>query len=74
VNLYVETSEIENVVNTLSKMYNFEELYEVSGEHDIVTLISASNIEEFRAIIKNCILKIKGVKSAISSILTRGNS
>ena len=74
VNLFVETSEIDNVVNALSMIDNFEELYEVAGEHDIVTLVSASSVEEFHSVLRNYILKIKGVKSALSSILVRRNS
>ena len=40
-----------------------------AGEFDIVTLVSASDIEEFRDILKNRILKIKGVKSTVSSVV-----
>jgi DNA-binding Lrp family transcriptional regulator len=43
----------------------------VTGEFDIVTLFSASDIEEFRDILKNRVMKIKGVKSTVSSIVAR---
>ena len=46
-----------------------EELYEVTGEFDIVTLVSASDIESFRDIMNNRIMKINGVKSTVSSIV-----
>ena len=46
-----------------------EELYEVTGEFDIVSLVSASDIEEFRDILKNKIMKIKGVKSTVTSVV-----
>jgi hypothetical protein len=36
-----------------------------------VTLFSASDIEEFRDILKNRVMKIKGVKSTVSSIVAR---
>ena len=67
VDLFVETCEIDNVVASLSQMENLEALYEVTGEFDIVTLFSASDVEEFRSVLKNKILKMKGVKSAVTS-------
>lgn len=60
---------MDDVVRELSLMPNMEELYEVTGEFDIVSLVSASDIEEFRDILKNRIMKIKGVKSTVSSVV-----
>jgi len=60
---------MDEVVEALSKIDNVEELHEVTGEADIVTLVSASDIEEFRDIIKNKIMKINGVKSTVTSIV-----
>ena len=62
---------MDNVVAALSKLENLEELFEVTGEFDIVTLFSASDIEEFRDILKNRVMKIKGVKSTVSSIILK---
>ena len=67
--IFVESTEMDNVVAALSKLETLEELYEVTGEFDIVTLVSASDIEEFREILKNKIMKIKGVKSTVSSVV-----
>src|SRR2546428_12597076 len=69
VDIFVESAEMDNVVSALAKLENLEELYEVTGEFDIVTLVSASDIEEFRDVLKNRIMKIKGVKSTVSSIV-----
>lgn len=60
---------MDDVVQALKKLDNLEELYEVTGEFDIVTLLSAADIEEFREVLKNQILKIKGVKSTVSSVV-----
>lgn len=46
-----------------------EELYEVTGEYDIVALVSAASIEEFRDFLKYKILKIRGVKSTVTSVV-----
>ena len=71
IDIFVESTEMDNVVASLSKLENLEELFEVTGEFDIVTLFSASDIEEFRDILKNRVMKIKGVKSTVSSIILK---
>jgi DNA-binding Lrp family transcriptional regulator len=60
---------MDNVLAALSKLKDIEEVYEVAGEYDIVTLVSTSTLEEFRDILQKQIMKIKGVKSTISTII-----
>jgi len=67
--IFVESSEMDHVIEALLKINSIEELYEVTGEFDVVTLIRCSDIEEFRDILKNKILKIKGVRSTVSSVV-----
>jgi DNA-binding Lrp family transcriptional regulator len=69
VNIFAESSQIDNVVTALSKLDNIEEVYEVAGEYDIVTLVSTSTLEEFRDILQKQIMKVKGVKSTISTVV-----
>jgi DNA-binding Lrp family transcriptional regulator len=69
VDIFVESPNMDDVISELSQLPNMEELYEVTGEFDIVSLVSAADIEEFREILKNKIMKIKGVKSTVSSIV-----
>ncbi|HZY94370.1 MAG TPA: Lrp/AsnC ligand binding domain-containing protein [Candidatus Bathyarchaeia archaeon] len=71
VDIFVESPNMDDVASALSKLSNIEELYEVTGEFDIVTLVSAEDIEEFRDVLKNKIMKIKGVKSTVSSIVLK---
>ncbi len=73
VNIFVESPEMDAVLTSLAQLEHLEELYEVTGEFDIVTLVSASDIEEFRDILKNKIMKIKGVKSTVSSIVLKSH-
>jgi DNA-binding Lrp family transcriptional regulator len=73
VNIFAESSGMDDVVVALCRLDSLEELYEVTGEFDIVTLISAADIEEFRDILKNKIMKIRGVKSTISSIVLKAH-
>jgi len=69
VDIFVESPLLDDVVKALSQLPNVEELYEVTGEFDIVTLVSAADIEEFRDFLKNKLLKIKGIKSTVTSIV-----
>jgi len=69
VDIFVDSPTMDEVVLALEKLPNVEELYEVTGEFDIVTLVSAADIEEFRDTLKNKILKIHGVKSTVSAIV-----
>lgn len=69
VDIFVESLALNDVVEALKLIPNVEELYEVTGEFDIVTLCSAADIEEFRDFLNNKILKIRGVKSTVTSIV-----
>ena len=55
------------------KYKNVTEIYEVTGEFDIVILVNASDIEELRDLLKNKIMKIKGIKSTVSSIVLKSH-
>jgi DNA-binding Lrp family transcriptional regulator len=69
VNIFVESKQKDNVLAALSKLKDIEEVYEVAGEYDIVTFVSTSTLEEFRDILQKQIMKIKGVKSTITTII-----
>ena len=69
VNIFVESPCLDEVVQSLSKLSNVEELYEVTGEFDVVALASVADVEEFRDFLKNKVLKIKGIRSTVTSIV-----
>ena len=71
VNIFVEPSQKEHVVAALSELNSIEEIYEVAGEYDIVSLVSASSLEEFRDVLQKKIMKIEGIKSTVSSIVLK---
>jgi Lrp/AsnC family transcriptional regulator for asnA, asnC and gidA len=71
VSIFVESPYMDDVVQELSRLDKVVDLYEVTGEFDIVTVVSASDIEEFRDVLKNKIMKVKGVKSTVSSIVLK---
>ena len=69
VDIFVESPLMDAVVNSLKELPDLEEMYEVTGEFDIVCLVSAADIEEFREVLKNRIMKIKGIKSTVTSVV-----
>jgi DNA-binding Lrp family transcriptional regulator len=70
VQIVAESSGLDGVERALSKLENLEALFEVTGEFDIVALISAADNVEFREILKDKIRSIEGVKgTAISVVL-----
>jgi DNA-binding Lrp family transcriptional regulator len=71
VDIFVEQPEMDPVVAALSKLENLVNLYEVTGEFDIVSLISVDDVDEFRDVLHNKIMKIKGVRSTVSSIVLK---
>ena len=71
VNIFVEPTQRAQVIDALSKLENIEEIYEVKGEFDIVSIVSASCLEEFRAVLQKKIMKIKGVKSTVTSVVLK---
>jgi DNA-binding Lrp family transcriptional regulator len=73
VNIFVDPSQKAQVIDALSKVENIEEIYDVAGEFDIVSIVSASSLEEFRNVLQKRIMKIKGVKSTITSIVLKAH-
>jgi DNA-binding Lrp family transcriptional regulator len=71
VNIFVDPTQKAQVINALSKLENIEDIYEVKGEFDIVSIVSASCLEEFRTLLHKKIMKIKGVKSTVTSVVLK---
>jgi DNA-binding Lrp family transcriptional regulator len=71
VNIFVEQPEMDRVVAALSKLDELVNLYEVTGEFDIVTLLSVDSIDAFRLLLHDRIMKIRGVRSTVSSIILK---
>ena len=69
VNIYVISEKMDEVIDGLIKIPEVIDLYEVTGESDIIALIRTRDIVEFRNILKNEILKIPGVRSTVTSVI-----
>ncbi len=68
-NLFVESKELEKVTESLIKLPEVTDVYEVTGEYDIVCMLKVDSILAFREILKNKVLKINGLKSTVSSVV-----
>jgi len=68
-NLFVESRELERVTENLVKLPEVTDVFEVTGEYDIVCMLRVENMLEFRELLKNKVLKISGVKSTVSSVV-----
>lgn len=68
-NLFVESKELEGVTQALVKLPEVTDVYEVTGEYDIVCMLKVDDILHFRNVLKDKVLKITGVKSTVSSVV-----
>ena len=73
VNIFVDPAQKAQVIDALEKVENIEEIYDVKGEFDIVSIVSASSVEEFRNVLHKKIMKIKGVQSTLVSVVLRAH-
>jgi DNA-binding Lrp family transcriptional regulator len=64
---------MDEVVSSLKEIKNAVQIYEVTGEFDIIVLVNVSSIEEFRDMLKNRIMKINGIKSTVTSIVLKSH-
>jgi DNA-binding Lrp family transcriptional regulator len=68
-NVFVESQELENVSSDLEKIPEVVDLFEITGEYDLVAHIRTQSIAAFRELLKNRILKIKGIRSTVSAVV-----
>ena len=73
VNIFVDPAQKAQIIDALEKVENIEEIYDVAGGYDIVSIVSASSVEEFRNVLHKQIMKIKGVQSTIISVVLRSH-
>ncbi len=67
--IFVESNQLEKVSREITKLPETVDVYEVTGEFDIVAIVITKSIDDFRNFLKDKILKIPGVKSTVTSIV-----
>ncbi|MDH4212933.1 MAG: Lrp/AsnC ligand binding domain-containing protein [Candidatus Thorarchaeota archaeon] len=68
-NITIESRDLDEVSNTLAALPEVVDVYEVTGESDIVAIVKANDVIDFRNMLKNKILKIEGIKTTVSSVI-----
>jgi len=68
-NIFVESKELDRVTEALVKLPEVADVYEVTGEYDLVTLVTTETISSFRDFLKNKVLKIDGVRSTVTAMV-----
>lgn len=67
VDLLIDTKQLDSAIAALKELPNLKEVYQVVGiGSNVVSIVAASDIDEFRDILKNKIMKISGVKETIT--------
>lgn len=69
IHIFVESSKLEHVSREINKLEEALDVYEVTGEFDVIAILRADDIVSFRKILKDKIMKIDGVKSTVTSII-----
>jgi len=68
-NIFVESKELDRVTEALVKLPEVTDIYEVTGEYDLVTLVITETISSFRDFLKNKILTIDGIRSTVTAMV-----
>ncbi|WXG46021.1 MAG: Lrp/AsnC ligand binding domain-containing protein [Candidatus Atabeyarchaeum deiterrae] len=69
INIFVESKMLDNVVKSVTELPEVTDVFEVTGEYDVVALVNTKDILEFRSLIKNKILKIPGIRSTVTAVV-----
>ena len=68
-NIFVESKELDRVTEALLRLPEVTDIYEVTGEYDLVTLVTTETISSFRDFLKNKILTIDGIRSTVTAMI-----
>lgn len=68
-NIFVQSKELDRVAKKLLALPEVKDVYEVTGEYDIVATIETKDIATFRTFIKDKILTIEGIRSTVSAVI-----
>ncbi|MCS6784833.1 MAG: Lrp/AsnC ligand binding domain-containing protein [Candidatus Caldarchaeum sp.] len=69
IHIFAESNSIEKVAKQVSKLPEVVDVYEVTGEFDLIVFVMTKDIKAFRDFLKNKILTVEGVKSTVTSIV-----
>ncbi|MCL7382886.1 MAG: Lrp/AsnC ligand binding domain-containing protein [Thaumarchaeota archaeon] len=69
IHVFVDSSKLEDVASEITKLEEALDVYEVTGEFDIIAIVRADDVVTFRKLLKDKVMKIDGVKSTVTSMV-----
>jgi DNA-binding Lrp family transcriptional regulator len=67
--IFVEPGKLEDVGEALAKMPEVVDVYEVTGEYDIIATAKANDLHQLRSLISERLMKMQGVKAVTTSVV-----
>lgn len=69
-NIFVASKDLEAVTKKLVEIDQAIDVYEVTGESDLVVMLEVDDVLGFREVLREKILEIDGIRSTVSSVIT----
>ena len=67
--VFVEPRKLEDVGERLAKIPEIIDVYEVTGEYDIIATAKANDLHKLRSLISERLMKMHGVKAVTISVV-----
>jgi DNA-binding Lrp family transcriptional regulator len=67
--IFIEPGKLEDVGEALAKIPEIIDVYEVTGEYDIIATAKANDLRKLRSLISERLMKINGVKVVTKSVV-----
>jgi DNA-binding Lrp family transcriptional regulator len=67
--VFVEPGKLEDVGEALAKIPEVINVYEVTGEYDLIVTAKANDLYKLRSLISEKLMKMLGVKAVTTSVL-----
>jgi DNA-binding Lrp family transcriptional regulator len=69
INIYVESKSIDKISKKLQEMEEVIDLYEVTGDYDLVALVKTEDPASFRKFLKEKILSLEGIRGTNTVVI-----
>jgi DNA-binding Lrp family transcriptional regulator len=69
IQVLAESRKLESVGEQLARLPETLDVYEVTGEFDIVASVLVPDVESLRRLVSDKILRIEGVRAAVTTIV-----
>jgi DNA-binding Lrp family transcriptional regulator len=67
--IFVEPGKIDDIGEALAKMPEVIDVYEVTGEYDIIATAKTNDLHKLRSLILEKLMKMHGIKAVTTSVV-----